>query len=104
MIRQAEGFLKGRPRSPHHLDVLLVLAQAYETWWSISQASPEDEYVESTRYQSGSAGAREKAIETYRQLQDLAKESPTASYAARRVARLKLGIDTNQRRFYCIYD
>ncbi len=104
VIDRAEEFLKRRPESPHRLQVLFALGQAYETWWSASRASVGDIYVERARYLEGSEVARKKAIGYYEQVLRLAPEGLEAAYARRELPRLKLGIDTNQRRFYCIYD
>ena len=104
VIEQGEKFLAAHPESSRRFDVLFAVAQAYETWFSLSRASEHGEYVESSRYQEGAEAAREKAVADYEQMLRLAPESDEAAYARRRLPRLKLGIDTNQRRFFCIYD
>ncbi len=112
VIRRGKDFLVQRPKGPHRLEVLLSLAQAYETWWSLSQAAPCksghatdcDPYVTPELYQTGAAAARQKAIRYYEQLLRLASNSPEAAYARLHLPRLKLEIDTNQRAFSCIYD
>ncbi len=40
----------------------------------------------------------------YGRVLGLAPESPEAAYARHRLPRLKLGIDTNQRRLFRVYD
>jgi len=90
------------------LDVQLTVAQAYETWWSLSQAQPatgsdDSENVDPGKYQQGSEEARQKAIAFYERLLQIAPQSDHAVYARRVLPRLKLGIDTGQRRFYCFY-
>jgi len=103
VIHQAEQFLAKRPKSPRRLHVVFALAQAYETWWSLSRAK-QDDYVDSSQHQKGAAIARKRAAKYYEQILSLASKSPEAIYARWRLPRLKLGLDTNQRRFYCIYD
>lgn len=102
VIEEGESFLARRPQSPQRVAVTFALAGAYETWWALSQA--EDGYVSRDQYQKGSDLARQKAIQDYEQVVRLAPESQEAIYARRQLPRLKLGLDTGQRQFFCIYD
>ncbi len=104
VIRQGTNFLERHPNSPYRLDVVFALAESHETWWSLSHASPEDDYVNRASYEAGAAAAREKAIAYYEQVVQAAPTSDAAAYARRKLPRLKVGLDTNQRRFYCVYD
>jgi len=104
VIRQGEAFRVRRPASPVRVDVEFLVAQSYETWWSLSQASPEDAYAQSARYQAGALTARQKAIALYNDVLKLIPDSPEATYARRVLPRLALGFATNQRRFFCVYD
>lgn len=103
VIQQGLQFQEQRPKSPYLLDVQLAVAQAYETWWSLSQAPTGEEYsdVEPGKYQEGADAARQKSIAYYEQLLQTTAQSDHAAYARRVLPRLKLGIDTGQRRFYC---
>jgi hypothetical protein len=98
------AFLARHPASPARADIEFMVAQAYETWWSLPQASPEDDYVEPARYQAGAATAREKAIALYKDVLRLAPSGPEATYARPVLPRLALGFDTGQRRFFCVED
>jgi hypothetical protein len=113
VIEQGKKFLAANPSSPLRLPVTYLMAQAYETWWSLSEwsscspvidlgPSPCRAALASARYQSGAEAAREQAIANYEAL--LAADPSTYGTPAlrRRLARLKLGIDTNQRQFYCL--
>jgi hypothetical protein len=111
VIQQGLPFLEQHPKSPHLLDVQLTVAQAYETWWSLSQPQvttadefSESENVDTQKYQEGVEAARQKAIAYYERLLQTAPQSDQAAYARRVLPRLKLGIDTGQRRFYCTYE
>ena len=109
VIQYGLPFLEQHPKSPYQLDVQLTVAQAYETWWSLSQAPAPtgEEYSENVvaqQYQEGAEAARQKAIGYYEQLLQIAPQSDHAAYARRVLPRLKLGIDTGQRRFYCFYE
>jgi len=107
VIPQGLQFLETHPNSPYRFDVQLAVAQAYETWWSLSQApagtESEDNYstVEPEKYQEGAAAARQKAITGYEALVQTSPQSDQAAYARRQLPRLKLGADTGQRRYYC---
>jgi hypothetical protein len=104
VIRQGEAFRARRPASPARADVEFLVAQSYETWWSLSQASPEDGYAQPARYQAGALTARQKAITLYNDVLQRFPDSPEATYARRVLPRLALGFATNQRRFFCVYD
>ena len=104
VIQNGERFLQQHPRGRHRPEILLNVAQAYETWWSLSKANGHDDYVEPANYQAGAEPARQKAIQLYQQLFQTAPGSPQAAHARQQLPRLKLGIDTLQRRFFCIYD
>ncbi len=39
VIAEGEKFLKQYPASAYRADVLLAIAEAYETWWSLSQSN-----------------------------------------------------------------
>jgi len=104
VILNGEQSLRERPRSPNRAQVLLFLAQSYETWWSLSRASDRDDYVDPHKYQDGADAARQKAVNYYETVLRLPDTSDQAASARLALPRLKLGIDTHQRRFYCIYD
>ncbi len=104
VIMEAEKFLADRPQSPFRRDVSLMLAQAYETWWSLSRASVQDSYANRFAYFDGAEEARKKAITLYEVVAQSDPSGYEAKYARQRLPRLKTGLDTNQRRFFCIYD
>ncbi|HEX2713157.1 MAG TPA: hypothetical protein VHM88_13240 [Candidatus Acidoferrales bacterium] len=103
VIQQGRKFLEQHPKSPYRLDVQLAVAQAYETLWSLSQAPTEEGYsdVEPAKYQKGANAARQKSIMYYEQILQAAPQSDQAAYARRELPRLRLSVDTGQRRFYC---
>jgi len=101
VIEQGEQFLNDHPGSPHLPAVELSLGQAYETWWSLSQARPEDSEINPEPYQTGASRALESSIDYYQRLLAASPESDDAAYARRELPRLMLGRDTGQRRFYC---
>lgn len=104
VITQGERFLSEQPLTSHRLEIVMALATAYETWWSLSQASVQDNYVDPNRYHDGADVAYEKAMTYYKEGVRLAPESDQAQAAKRILARMQLGIDTGSRGFFCIYD
>jgi hypothetical protein len=109
VIEKGEAFLTEHPSSRVRLQVLHTVAVAYESWWSIAHAPPDDGIVVSVPYPRKAANARQaehartRAIELYREVARLAPESPEAAAALRRLPRLELKLDTGQRRFFCFY-
>jgi hypothetical protein len=104
VIGLGEKFLAEHPTNPRRVQVVFEIAQAYETWWSLSRAPSTDDYAQAENYRAGAGAARNKATAMYQLVLELTPQSPEAAYARRQLPRLKLGIDTGQRRFYCIYD
>lgn len=104
VIAEGGDFLKQNLSLEHRLEALFMLAQAYETWWSLSKASDEDEYVRRAEYVDGAEEARTEAIRTYTQVRKTAPDSRYAKIAGWKLPRLRMKLDTGQRRFFCIYD
>jgi hypothetical protein len=103
VIQQGVPFPEKRPNSPYQLDVQLAVAQAYETWWSLSQAptDQEDSDANPQEYKEGAETSHQQAIARYEHLLQSARQGDQAAYARRVLPRLKQSIDTGQRRFYC---
>lgn len=79
-----------------------IAAEAYETWWSLSQSKPDDYSVADTGataadFLEGAEEARMKAIGLYEQILKL---QPDDSDLARRVADLRSRVDTGQRAWF----
>ena len=113
VIEQGQKFLASNPSSPLRLPVTYLMAEAYETWWSLSEWSSCSPVIDlgpgpckaapgSAKYKAGADDALKQAIGDYEAL--IAADPSVYGTPAlrRRLARLKLGIDTNQRRFYCL--
>ncbi len=83
-----------------------IRAQALETWWSLSQASPaefplKDNDVRQRDFERGADEARAQAIAAY---QSLIARNPQDTDARERLRRLMASEDTHQRRWYCFGD
>jgi hypothetical protein len=109
VIDRGEVFLSQHPSTQFRKEVLFTLAVANESWWSIAQAPAGDGWVAEIPYprkainRQQAAAARDRAISYYQRIIELAPESPEAASAVRRLPRLKQGLDTGQRRFFCSY-
>lgn len=66
VIRHAESFLEGYPRSEVSDSVRLELAHAYATWWNLSRTEPSASFSPEP-YMAGADVAKQKAIELYQQ-------------------------------------
>lgn len=112
IIREGEDFLTTHGQSRYRREVTYQVAQAYETWWSLSRAKACgatssrncDEYVSPEEYVQGAEEARRKSIESYEHILAGDPSGIMAADARRRLEDLKANVDTLQRRFYCIYD
>jgi hypothetical protein len=104
VIAESAHFFDHHRNSPYRLHFLFDLAQAYETWWALSQARPDDDYVVAANYTQGAEDARKRAIELYGQILREAPHSDFEEYAKLTLARLESKLDTGQRQYYCIYD
>jgi hypothetical protein len=104
VIAHGEEFLANHPSGSLRLEALLAVGAAYETWWSLSRAGPNNDYVQPENYREGAEAARQKAIRLYEQVTTSAPVSLEAASARRELPRLKLGLDTVQRLYFCVYD
>ena len=104
VIAESGRFFDRHRHSPYRLDFLFDLAQAYETWWALSQARSDDDYVAAANYAQDADDARKRAIELYRQIIREAPNTDFAAYAKPTLARLQSKLDTGQRQYYCVYD
>ena len=104
VIAESGRFFDRHRHTPYRLDFLFDLAQAYETWWALSQARSDDDYVVAANYAQDADDARKRAIELYRQIVREAPNADFAAYAKPTLARLQAKLDTGQRQYYCIYD
>lgn len=102
VIERGKRFLAEAPDSPRAPAVLFDVAQAYETWWSLSRDAGEDYIVEDPeRYQPGAEAALAASVAAYERLSGIEPEGELARAAQQRLLYLRLGIDTQERRFYC---
>lgn len=102
IIREGEQFLRAYPQSPFRRQQLYHLALAYETWWSLSQARPDDPTAEGADVdQAEGDNARRLALSLYAQVIRMAPESPEGRSATLRLPRLKLSLDTGERAYFC---
>ncbi len=96
---RGEEFLGQNPDSHVRSKIILAIAEAHETGWSLSLASPEDAYVDNARYKSDAESHRKQSIAYYERV---IKENPKAVMIREKLKRLRLKLDTNSRAYYYI--
>jgi hypothetical protein len=102
VIEEAVPWLRRHPGSEFGPFVTAAIAQAYETWWSLSLAPADEEFVTAAEYSEGAARARELAIEWYHRLRGEYPQSVEARLSVTRANQLEIGVDTAQRRYFCV--
>ncbi|HEV3058133.1 MAG TPA: hypothetical protein VGY48_07780 [Vicinamibacterales bacterium] len=96
-------WLGKHPRSPITIPVMYDVAQAFETWWSLSLATEAEELVKASEHRDGAEEARLEAIRWFERILRQAPDSVQAIYARRVLIQLRMRVDTGQRRFYSAY-
>ncbi len=99
VIAQGERFLKEHPLSPHRLETVFQLAQAYEDWWNAGHSPEEHFAVRPAEYEPRMDQMRKKAITSYEQVLAADPHSVRGRWAALRSPRLKLRLRTDRFRF-----
>jgi len=102
VARQGEEFLRDYPETSLRKEQMYHLALAYETWWSLSKAAPDDPTAaDASVGKTDAEAARKRALGLYEELERIAPESAEARAGRLRMTRLKLGLDTGERSFFC---
>lgn len=107
VIRQGEAFLLDRPASPYRTEVVLLVAEAYASWWSLANepaGSDMFEYVDPARFRDGAQTARTRAIADFEQIVNLAPNTSMGEYSAGVAAQLRQGRVLDNYKFFCVYD
>jgi hypothetical protein len=103
-IARIRRWLDEHPSSPLVSRVTFKMAQAYDSWWSLSLVPEEyasEEIVYAEEHMAGSADARIEAVGLYERFLRLDPTSPNAEEARRSLILLLNSADTRQRTFYC---
>jgi len=101
VIARGEKFLRTHPSSVVALEVRLLVAEAHETAWSLGKMFTGDQYIPSTEYALDAQAHRTRAIALYEmQLSDQPRDSRNGEIR-RRLARMRLDVDTGYREFWC---
>jgi hypothetical protein len=97
------AFLRAKPAFPHRALILLAVAQASETLWSLSIAPAHDECLDHSS--QGNAAERQKnAVAAYEEvLKTLGRPEPRSQLASRQIVRIRAGFDTGARFFFDCY-
>jgi hypothetical protein len=100
ILERGNEYLGKSPSSAHAPEVILHLAEAHETAWSVglTMGSSMPEYA---GYRDQSADHREKAIALYERYLRVRPESSEAGEIRRRLRRLRINMDTGFWKYYC---
>lgn len=104
VIREGEKFLAAKPSSANRPEIKFLVAEAYATWWAVSEPSLGDDYIQPEIYKAGSAQARRKAIIYFQQLVDGNTNKLMVEAARQHLQNITKGDPTSEVRFYCVYD
>jgi hypothetical protein len=107
VIRQGEAFLQQRAHSPYRGAVTLLVAEAYASWWSLSNepaVSDMSAYVDPNKFQEGAEEARIKAIGYFEQVPQLAPGTKLSEFAQQVLPPLRKQQVLDNYRFFCVYD
>ncbi len=107
VIRQGESFLRQRPNSPYRAVVTLHVAEAYASWWSLSNepaGSEVSDYVDPKRFQPGAEAARMEAIADFEEVLQLAPGTGMSRFAGQVLPPLRDHQILDNYRFFCVYD
>jgi hypothetical protein len=101
VIARGEAFLKTYSSFLVAPEVRLLVAEAHETAWSLGKMFPGDRYIDSTVYATEAPNHRSRAIALYeKQLRERPSDSRNAGIR-KRLARMRLDVDTGYREFWC---
>jgi hypothetical protein len=107
VIRQGESFLNQHPNSSYRAVVMLLVAEAYASWWSLSNepsGSEMSDYVDPTQFQQGAEDARLKAIAYFEQVLQLVPGTELSKFADQVLPPLHEHQILDNYRFFCVYD
>jgi len=105
VIRQGDAFLTARPDSPMAAKVILLLAEAHETAWSLSKTGGiNEDYIDPAPYRLDAPEHRLEAMRLYEQFLSALPNDSRAPGIRRRLGRMRIDVDTDYHRFWCVWD
>lgn len=112
VIKHGETYLTTYPNEIITPYVRFELAEAYQTWWSLAQASKHSDYVNSKEHLPGSDKARRRSIDLFKLFlngsEDASLGLEVNNHLSVRIQEslfyLKHKLDPRRWKYYCIYD
>jgi hypothetical protein len=103
VLARGDEFLTRAPTSQRAPEIVLHMAEAHETAWSV--AFTIDPYMSDyAEYRANAGSHRGKAIELYMRYLDLRPDAPGRGDILFRIQRLRRNIDTGFQKYYCYSD
>jgi len=103
VLRRGEDFLRRAPRSRLAPQVMLHLAEAHETAWSVA-FTIDPHVVDYGEYREKASAHRQQAITLYERYLTLNPNALDRDVLRLRIQRLRQNIDTGFQRYYCFSD
>ena len=100
IIRRGNEYLRHRPHSASSPDVMLHVAEAHETAWSLGAFVPADG-SDNTRYRSGAPEHRTLAISLYERYLRMRPNAAGAGEIRIRLKKIRGNQDTGFRKYVC---
>jgi hypothetical protein len=100
IIRRGDEYLRHRPHSARSPDVMLHVAEAHETVWSLGAFVPTDG-TDNTAYRPSAAEHRIQAIRLYEGYLQLRPKAAGADELRMRLNKMRANQDTGFRKYVC---
>ena len=101
VLQRGESYLAKFPRSGIAPEILLCMAEAHETAWSLSKSEPITDFLDPAAYRLDAPRHRAQAIDLYERYLRLRPRSPEADVIRHRMYRLRLDVDTDFHKYFC---
>ena len=102
-IAESMRYLRAHPRTEFAPHLMLQIAQAYETQWSLALRPDYGAPTQPRALSPSDARARQQAIAWYERVRRRFPRSREVQGSMWRMRLLRLGLDTGQRRYFCEY-
>jgi len=101
VLKDGEDYVRRFPSSSIVPEVMLHMAEAHETAWSLSKSLPVADYLDPARYRLDAPRHREKALDLYGRYLKLRPGVAGLDSIRHRMNRLRLDVDTDFHKYFC---
>jgi len=104
VLTEGKTFLDKYSNSPFVVDVLFLMGEAEETVFTLGLTRNDEVYVDWTKYIDKNEESRVNALKYYHQVLKMPSGKKYENRLKYILPRLKTGVSTGNKRYYCIYD